>query len=248
MTQPDAQMRGALGAGGANVVATQFLQHGRANQADEERQQYRRQRQRRKKEMRKSVAREKSRLPEAELHGFAAPERGEPAKPDREDGDEENAGKEHRHGDSEHAEAENQSRAERVRTHSAVNPGRQRNEQHDEARREYELETRWELVEPNLKRGALIDIRRAEIDLDRAAEIARKLHRPGRIEPKLVAKGGAFGLRHRLSDDLTQRIAERCPHRESDDGNDQHDEKSLAGTLQEKAQRLHVAPRSRKWW
>ena len=64
--------------------------------------------------------------------------------------------------------------------------------------------------------------------MQRAAEIAGELHRPGRVEAELMAKRLALGLRHRLAHDLAQRIAERGAHGKGDDEDRQHDEHGLA--------------------
>ncbi len=66
-----------------------------------------------------------------------------------------------------------------------------------------------------------------------AAEIARKLHRPGRVEPELMAKRLALGFGHRLADDLAQRIAERRAHGKGDDEDRQHDEQGLGETARD---------------
>ena len=80
--------------------------------------------------------------------------------------------------------------------------------------------------------------------MNRAAEIARELHRPGRIEPELVAKLLALGFGHRLAHDLAQGIAERGVHGKGDDEDRQHDERGLGEAAREKGEprrkRLHV--------
>ena len=71
-----------------------------------------------------------------------------------------------------------------------------------------------------------------------AAEIAGELHRPGRVEAKLVAKRLALGFRHRLADDLAQRIAKRRAHGKGDEQDRQHDEQGLRETARDEGERL----------
>ena len=69
--------------------------------------------------------------------------------------------------------------------------------------------------------------------MQRAAKIAGELHRPGRVEAKLVAKRLALLFRHSLADDLAQRIAERSAHGKGDDQDRQHDEHGLGEAARE---------------
>ena len=177
---------------------------------------------------RQPVARERPRFPKAESHRLAAAEGREPAEPDGEDGDEEDAGEEHGHGDAEHAEPEDCPRAARPWSHSAIDPRRHGQEQHDQARGEHELEARRELGEDHLERRALVDGGGAEIAFDRAAEIARELHRPRVVQPEFLAQRLALGFRHRLAHDLAQRIAECRAHGKGNRQDRQHDERGLS--------------------
>ncbi len=70
-----------------------------------------------------------------------------------------------------------------------------------------------------------------------AAEIARKLHRPGPVETKLVTKRLALGFRHGLADNLAQRIAESGAHGEGDDQDRQHDEQGLGEAARDEGER-----------
>ncbi len=105
-----------------------------------------------------------------------------------EDGDEENPGEEDRDRDAENAQAQNEPRAKRTRADRAIDSRRHGEQEHDQARAEHELEACGKFGEDDIERRPLVDGGGAEIALDRAAEIARELHRPGRIEAELVAK------------------------------------------------------------
>ena len=106
----------------------------------------------------------------------------------------------------------------------------ERDEEHDKARREHQLEARREFGKHDLLRRALIDVGITEIATRGVAEIAAELDGPWCIEPKLVTKRRALGFGHGLSHDLAQRIAEGRPHREGDDRDDEHHHKRLTGT------------------
>ena len=170
---------------------------------------------------------------EPDAHRLAAPEGRKPPEPHREDRDQKDAGEKHRDRDAEHAKPENESCAPRSRLHRAIDAGGERDEEHDKARGKHELEARWELGEDNRDRRPLVDVGVAEIALRRAAEIARELRRPRRVEAELVAKLGALRLRNRLAHDLAQGIAERALHRKRDHGDRQHHENGLASALGE---------------
>src|SRR5680860_1519396 len=139
------------------------------------------------------IACQQARLPKAETYRLAAAEGGEPAEPNREDGDKENAGEEDRDRDAENAQAQNELRAGCARADRAIDPGRHGEQQHDQARAEDQLEAGGKRGEEEFERRPLVDGRAAEIAVNRAAEIAHELHGPGCVEPKLVAK--LFSLR-----------------------------------------------------
>ena len=155
------------------------------------------------------VAGQQAGLPPAEPYRLAAAEGGQPAEPHGEDGDEEDPGEKNRNRDAEHAQAQNEPRAKRAGAHRAIDPGRQGEQEHDQARAEHQLEAGGKFGQNDLERRPLVDDGGAEIALRRAAEIAHELHRPGGIEPKLVTQLLTLGFGHRFAHDLAQRVAER---------------------------------------
>lgn len=181
---------------------------------------------------------EKTRLPAENAHRLAAAESRQPSQLHRKSGDRQDAGQEDRHRDAKHAEPQDQPGAHGSGMDGAIDAGRKRDQQHDQACRQDQLEGGRKPFGNDGKGRALIKVRDAEIAVGGAFQIAAELHRPGPIEPELVAESGPFGLGDGCAGHLPHGIAEAGADGKGDHQDRQHDEERLHQTAKQKYQRL----------
>ena len=228
----------AAGAGEPDVVGAQHLEHLGAHQPHDQRHLEQAERDRGHDQRLQPGDGKEPRAPPADLHDFAAAERGQPAQRHREQVDQQNADQEgrKRYADQRHrleGLGEQGIAPERgVDAHQdAEHHGEDGGDRRKLQRRRHPLhqEVRDRLAEL---------IGDAELELHGVGEVTHELHRNGIVEAERLAHRFAFGGGRIDADDLVDRIAREAEHRKRDDPDRAHDADGLKGAAKSESKHL----------
>ncbi len=213
----------AAGAGEADIVGAQHLEHLGAHQPHDQGHLEQAQCDRRHDQGLEPGNGEQSRAPPADPHHLAAAERRQPAESDGEKVNQQDADQEGRQRDSDQRDRLEQFRQQRVAPQRRINAHQDAEHRCEDggANREFQRRRHPFLQEVRDRLAELVGD--AEFELHRVAEIARELHRHGIVEAERFPDRRALGGRGVDRDHLVDRIAGEAEHRKRDDADGDHD-------------------------
>jgi hypothetical protein len=244
MAELDDAARDAAGAGEADEVRAHHLQHLRAHEAHDEGELEEAEGQHRQHEGFEPARGEKARRPPAELHGFAAPEGGQPAQLHGEEVDEADADEKGRERHADERQRHHHVGEEAVAPDGGVNAEPHARDGGEERREHRELDGRGQAFGDERRDRARLAVGDAEIALGGIAEEAEELDREGLVEAKALREFGAVLQRRFLAHHVGDRIADEAEHGKGDESHSDENERSLEKAAEDEGD--HSGARKRK--